>query len=181
MVKPNAKADPVSMCLNLGAALQEDGFRAQGGNEARTELHNIINGKLAQYSTQVAQHRDAILTVNSALQEYNVHTGALTDTNGTTFAANVRDTYVIKEAFADAVRVFTQDVATSWVKDTAVHTAATSNTDNDRIIALQNAQLQLAALARVDGIADATHRDANALATKLLDTHAADILSLIHI
>lgn len=174
MVKPNAKADPVSMCLNLGAALQEDGFRAQGGNEARTELHNIINGKLAQYSTQVAQHRDAILTVNSALQEYNVHTGALTDTDGTTFAANVSDTYVIKEAFADAVRVFTQDVATSWVKDTAEHTA-TSNTDNDKVIALQDAQLQLAALARVDGIADAIDRDANALATGLLDTHAADI------
>lgn len=174
MVKPNAKADPISMCLNLGTALQEDGFRTNGGREARTELHNIINGKLAQYNTQVAQHRDAILTVNSALQEYNVHTGALTGTDGTTFSANIHDTYVIEEAFNDAVRVFTKDIATSWVKDKVAH-AATHDTDNDTIIALQNAQLQLAALARVDGIGNAIDHEANALATRWLEKEAANI------
>ena len=175
MVAPTRSDKPISMLLNLGIELQRDGLMPNGMKQAEEELVSIVNGYLARYEKQVADIREDILKVETErlVFGYADRELALAEASNDLYA----DRRVIEEAYRGAIPVFTRALADMWVDArTDVLAGADPNADEEELI--DEARLQLAALAGVEGIAKSVSDNADDVAGDWFDTYNAELAVL---
>lgn len=175
MVAPTRSDKPISMLLNLGIELQRDGLMAGGMKQAEDELIAIVNGYLTRYEKQVADKREDILKVETQRLVFGYADRDLT------LAESSNDLYadrrVIEESYRAAIPVFTRALADMWV-DARTDALAAADPDADEEELIDEARLQLAALAGVDGIAQSVSDSADDVAGDWLDTYNAELAVL---
>ncbi|MDK8241268.1 DEAD/DEAH box helicase [Corynebacterium coyleae] len=175
MVAPTRSDKPISMLLNLGIELQRDGLMENGMKQAEDELIAIVNGYLTRYEKQVADKRDDILKVETQRLVFNYADRDLTtDESGDELYADRR---VIEEAYRAAIPVFTRALADMWV-DARTDELVDKDPDADEEELIDEARLQLAALAGVAGIAQSVSDNADDVAGDWLDTYNAELAVL---
>lgn len=175
MVAPTRSDKPISMLLNLGIELQRDGLMENGMKQAEDELISIVNGYLTRYEKQVADKREDILKVETQRLVFGYADRDLTlAESGTELYADRR---VIEEAYRAAIPVFTRALADMWV-DARTDALATEDPDADEEELIDEARLQLAALACVAGIAQSVSDNADDVARDWLDTYNAELAVL---
>lgn len=175
MVAPTRSDKPISMLLNLGIELQRDGLMENGMKQAEDELIAIVNGYLTRYEKQVADKREDILKVQTQRLVFNYADRDLTtDESGDELYADRR---VIEEAYRAAIPVFTRALADMWV-DARTDELVDKDPDADEEELIDEARLQLAALAGVAGIAQSVSDNADDVAGDWLDTYNAELAVL---
>ncbi|CAB0804820.1 DEAD/DEAH box helicase family protein [Corynebacterium diphtheriae] len=175
MVAPTRSDKPISMLLNLGIELQRDGLMADGMKRAEDELISIVNGYLTRYEKQVAEKREDIVKVETQRLVFGYADRELTlAESGTDLYADRR---VIEEAYRAAIPVFTRALADMWV-DARTDALAAEDPDADEEECIDEARLQLAALAGVAGIAESVSDSADDVAGDWLDTYNAELAVL---
>lgn len=174
MVAPTRSDKPISLLLNLGIELERDGLLEGGKKLAEDELVSIVNGHAARYEKQVAQKREDILKVETQRLVYDYADRGLTlDEEGMSLYADHR---VIDEAYRAAIPVFTRALADMWVGRRA--DALADGTDGDDEELLNEARLQLAALASIGGVDEAVSSNADDVAQDWFATHNAELAAL---
>ncbi|MCQ4620719.1 DEAD/DEAH box helicase family protein [Corynebacterium sp. CCUG 71335] len=175
MVAPIRSDKPISMLLNLGIELQRDSLLDGGKKVAEDELIAIVNGYLTRYEKQVADKRDDILKVETerlvfgyAGRELSVHEAA---------PSLYADHHVIDEAYRAAIPVFTRALADMWV-DARADALAAADPDADEDELLDEARLQLAALASIAGIAQSVSDNADDVASDWFAKYNAELAVL---
>lgn len=175
MVAPTRSDKPISMLLNLGIELQRDGLMENGMKQAEDELIAIVNGYLTRYEKQVADKREDILKVQTQRLVFNYADRDLTtDESGDELYADRR---VIEEAYRAAIPVFTRALADMWV-DARTDELVDKDPNADEEELIDEARLQLAALAGVAGIAQSVSDNADDVAGDWLDTYNAELAVL---
>ena len=175
MVAPTRSDKPISMLLNLGIELQRDGLMENGMKQAEDELISIVNGYLTRYEKQVADKREDILKVETQRLVFGYADRDLTVAeSGTELYADRR---VIEEAYRAAIPVFTRALADMWV-DARTDALMAEDPDADEEECIDEARLQLAALAGIAGIAQSVSDNADDVAGDWLDTYNAELAVL---
>lgn len=175
MVAPTRSDKPISMLLNLGIELQRDGLMENGMKQAEDELIAIVNGYLTRYEKQVADKRKDILKVETQRLVFGYEDREVTlAVPGDELYADRR---VIEEAYRAVIPVFTRALADMWV-DARTDALAAADPDADEEELIDEARLQLAALAGVAGIAQSVSDNADDVAGDWLDTYNAELAVL---
>ena len=175
MVAPKRSDKPISMLLNLGIELERDGLLDGGMKEAEDELISIVNGNLTRYAKEVAVKREDILKVETQRLVFDYADRGLKESeSGNDLYA---DRSVIEEAYRAAIPVFTRALADMWV-DARTDELAGADPDADEEECIDEARLQLAALAGVKGIAQAVSDSADDVAGDWLAKYAAELAAL---
>ena len=175
MVAPKRSDKPISMLLNLGIELERDGLLDGGMKEAEDELISIVNGNLTRYAKEVAVRREDILKVETQRLVFDYADRGLKESeSGNDLYA---DRSVIEEAYRAAIPVFTRALADMWV-DARTDELAGADPDADEEECIDEARLQLAALAGVKGIAQAVSDSADDVAGDWLAKYAAELAAL---
>lgn len=175
MVAPIRSDKPISLLLNLGIELQRDGLMADGKKAAEDELISIVNGYLTRYEKQVADKRDDILTVETERLVFGYVGRELTVNEDA--PSLYADHHVIDEAYRAAIPVFTRALADMWV-DARADALADADPDADEDELLDEARLQLAALAGIAGIAQSVSDNADDVAHDWLAKYSAELAVL---
>lgn len=164
---PRKAARPVRRLAALAHALSQDGLRADARKDAYRELFAILDGLEARHREEVAAARKRILEV--AGETIVVTVGADEIAEGGTFLEAADDRSVEAE-FKAAGRVLTPDLARKY----SDHIADDAEDDGG----LFEAHVNVAALAQIEGVADALDQEANRLTEKWVSQYRVAIKGL---
>lgn len=165
---PRKAAKPVKRLMALAQALATDGIVPDAGKGAHAELHAVLDGCAARYKGKL----DAAVAEIWKMEGLSV---AASGGSAPTYAAFVEtaDDRAIRDAYGAASRVFTADLAGSYVD----HLAKPGDPDTDDD-ALRDAFVLVAALSQVPGVAEEIDREAEKLAEGWLGRHRVEIKDL---
>lgn len=164
---PRKAARPVRRLEALAQALSRDSLRANSRKEAYRELFDVLDGLAVRYGEEVAAARNKILEVAGETIVATVGTEEIAE--GGTFLEAADDRSVDAE-FKAAARVLTAELARKYADHIAVE-----DEDDDGLF---DAHVKVAALARVEGVADALDQEADKLAESWFSKYRVDIKGL---
>lgn len=169
-IAPKRSDRPISRLINLGVELEYDRIKADARAEADDELVSIIDGLLARHKKQVTSNIKDILKVGVQHLRFDYLTR---EEQAEDFVDVEADERVISKAYDLSLPIFTRELAGIWVKRQAA-----SHSGDDIEDALIQAQLQLAALGKVEGVKESLWRQADQVAAQWMDEAQADIALL---
>lgn len=164
---PRKAARPVKKLLALAQALSRDGLVADARKEAYKALCAKMDGLLVQHKEQVAAASKGVLEVEGETLVARVGSDEVAEAGRFVEAADERS---VEADFQAAGRVLTPDLARTY----AEHIAKVEEDDDG----LFDAHVKVAALAKVEGVADEVDREAEALASKWFSEHRVAIKGL---
>ena len=164
---PRKAARPVRRLTALAQALSRDGLRKGALKDAYRKLFARLDGLLAQHKADVASNSEGVLRVEGETLVVRVVGGELRERR--TFVETA-DEYSVETRFKVACRSLTADIARKY----ADHLARANGGDDD----LFDAHVKIAALSKVDGVADELDREADQLARKWFDKYRVPIMDL---
>lgn len=164
---PRTAARPVKRLAALAQALSRDGLRADARRDAYGQLSAVLDGLAARYRDEVGTARKRILEV--AGETIVARVGADVIAEGGPFL-EVADDRAVDAEFRASGRVLTPDLARAYADHIAIE-----DEDDDGLF---DAHVQVAALAQVDGVADALDREADKLAERWFSQHRVAIKGL---
>lgn len=162
---PRKTARPVRRLAALTQALSRDSLRADARKDAYRKLFAKLTGLQAQHAGHVAAAIKDILHVEGESLVAGVVQGEVRERETFVEAA---DEQSVEADFRAACRVLTADLARKY----ADHLAGENDDD------LFDAHVQVAALARVDGVSDELDRYADRLARRWFDRYRVAIKGL---
>jgi type III restriction enzyme len=168
---PRKTARPVRRLAALALALSRDGLREGARKEAYRELFTVLDGLAARHQEEVAAARQQILEVEGETMVVKV--GADEISEGEAFVEPADDRAVEAE-FRAAGRVLTADLAREY----AGHVAAGIASEDEEDDGLFDAHVVVAALSRVEEVAEELDREADKLAAKWFSEHRVAIKGL---
>ena len=139
--KPAAKPKPVKRLLQTAVALAQDKLVEDPNREALERLYAVLDGRMAQYRTEVEAGATAIL--EAEILRIRAHRGAKAVEESREFRH--ADENTVKEAFGQARRSLTTTVANGYLKR-LYETALQENRGESDLTALQ---ARVAALSRI--------------------------------
>lgn len=166
---PKRGAKPVKRLTALAQALAMDGLRPDAGKDAHKELHAVIDGLGARYKDEVDAAVTEVWTVHG--ETVTGHAGA--ESLSYSRFAETADDRSIQDAFREAARAFSPDLAGTYVDHIAGPDAP--NADDD---GLRDAYVKTAALALVPEVREELEREADRLTRGWLDRYRVDIKAL---
>lgn len=166
---PKRGAKPVKRLTALAQALATDGLRADAGKTAHAEMHAVLDGCAVRYKDKV---NDAVTEV------WTVHGETVTGRSGESAPeyavfSEAADDRAIQDAFREAGRALSPDLAGTYVDHLAGPDDPTADDDG-----LRDAHVRTAALAMVYEVREELDREADKLATAWLDEHRVQIKAL---
>lgn len=164
---PRKAARPVRTLAALAQALSRDGLRSNARKDAYQELFAVLAGLAVRYREEVAAARRRILEIAGETIVATVAADEVAE--GGTFLEPADDRSVDAE-FKAAGRVLTLDLAHKYADHIAIE-----DEDDDGLF---DAHVQVAALARVEGVADALDQEADKLAESWFSQYRVDIKGL---
>lgn len=165
---PRKGAKPVKRLTALAHALAVDGLKPDAGAAAHQEMHAVLNGA-------AARHKDKLDTAVAEI--WTVHGEEVAGRYGQTGVSldrftEVADDRAIRNAFRQAGRVFSPDLAGTYVDALA---GPDDDQDDD---GLRDAYVTVAALALIPEVGDDLDREAAKLTTKWFDEYRVAIKDL---
>ena len=165
---PRKGAKPVKRLTALAHALAVDGLRPAAGADAHREMHAVLNGAAARHKDKLDAAVAEIWTVHGeAVAGHHGQAGVSLDR-----FTEVADDRSIRDAFRQAGRVFSPDLAGTYVDALA---GPDDDADDD---GLRDAYVKVAALALVPEVGDDLDREATKLTTKWFDEYRVAIKDL---
>lgn len=164
---PRKAARPVRRLSALAQALSYDGLRPNARKEAYRLLFAKLDGLLAQHKDEVAAASKGVLEVVGETIVAKVADGEIAE--GGKFV-ELADDRSVDADFKAAGFVFTKDLARKY----ADHLAAQDEGDDG----LFDAHVKVAALAKVDGVAEELDRGAEQLTETWFSTYRVEIKNL---
>lgn len=168
--RPQLGAKPAKRLTALAHELAADGFLKDAGKKAHEEMHKVLQAARVRYATEIAAARRAVMQVEGTTLRADLKGKSMSFDD---FLENA-DMAVIDEAFKRAARVFSPDIARTYVPVLAAKKGE-DPTDEE---ALVEARADIAALGLVPDIANDFDREADKLAKTWLDKYRIDIKNL---
>jgi type III restriction enzyme len=170
--RPQLGAKPAKRLTALAHELAEDELLKDAGKMAHAALHTVLDAAQVRYAKEISAARDSVMQVEG--------TTLRADLKGKSKSLNQfledADMAVIDDAFKRAARVFSPDIARTYVPHVA---AKKINADaNDPEDAYVEARADIAALGLVQDISKDFDREADKLATAWLHKYRIDIKDL---
>ncbi len=167
---PKRQARPVKRLTALAHELASDGLLTDAGKKAHAEMHKELDAALKQYSKQIKEARDAVMTVEGKTVQADV------ETQGMTFNdfIEVADYTVIEEAYRSAARVLSPDLTTTYSE----HLASKQTDAEDIEEALIEAHTIVASMGLVSDIKEDLETAAEKLSNKWLTQYRQKIKNL---
>ncbi|MFI7148065.1 DEAD/DEAH box helicase [Nonomuraea sp. NPDC050022] len=166
--QPKRTAKPVKRLTALAQALARDGLRLDAGKEAHAELHAVLDGLAARYKPAFQEAIDDILTMEGGTVAGHRRLGKREDL---TFSEHADD-LAIQASFRAAARVFTADVARTYVD----HLAPEDPDAEDD--GLRDAYVHVAALAKLPNALEDLDSEAERVTRAWLDQYRVAIKGL---
>ena len=164
---PRKAARPVRRLSALAQAFSRDGLRPNARKEAYLSLFGRLDGLMVQHRAEVAAASRGILQVEGETLVAHVIGGEVREHVAFVEAA---DEFSVEADFQTAGRIFTADLTRKY----ADHLAE-ANEDDDGLF---DAHVRVAALAKVEGVANELDREAERICTHWFDTHRVAIKDL---
>lgn len=164
---PRKAAKPTKRLGLLAQALSQDAILENARKLAYEELFGVLDGLAARYKTKIETSADGILEVDGETMVASVSGG---DFDVIEDFKEIADDQVVDAEFKNAQRIFAADVARQY----ADHIAQPQGADDG----LFDAQLKVAAMARVDEIPLDLDHQANEIANKWLAKYRVTIKGL---
>jgi type III restriction enzyme len=164
---PRKAARPVRRLMALAQELSRDGLREGARKEAYRELCAVLDGLAVRHGKDLEDARKSVLEVKGETIAAGVFPREISPAGSFMERADDRS---VEADFRAAGRVLTPDLARVYADHVAVE-----NEDDDGLF---DAHVQIAALARVHGIADELDREADKLATKWFAEYRVPIKNL---
>ena len=158
---PRSGMKPVRRLTALATALSKDGLIEGAVAQAYSHLHSVLDGQAVQHQQAVAKAVDDVVTMEGE----EVRRNAVTGVSYTPFSISA-DPRAIEDYYRAATRALSPALCTSYVN----HLVPEGDDDDD----LLDANIKVAALARVPEIVEAVEREADALARTWLTRSRAD-------
>lgn len=152
---PKKNVRPIRRLTALAAALSKDGLVEGAVAQAHHELHAALDGRAVQHEAKVARAREDVLTMQG--EEVRGRIGGGVSYGAFSISADPR---AIEAYYRASTRVFSPALCDSYVDKLAGSDGAEDE--------LLEAHIQVAALARVEEIAEAIGHEADSLARKWL-------------
>lgn len=166
---PHRAPRPVKRLTALAHELAADSILANAGKQAHRELHAALDAARVRYASELESARRQVLTVEGVTLTTDLRAKV------SQFAAFVEsaDMAVIDDAYRRAARVFSPDLARTYAEH-----LSRAEPDSDPEEALIAAHVEVAALAKVEGVRDYLEAEAEQLTQQWLDQHRVAIKSL---
>ncbi len=165
--RPQLGAKPAKRLTALAHELAEDELLRDAGKTAHAAMHTVLDAAQVRYAKEIAAARDAVMQVEG--------TTLRADLKGKSKSLNQfledADMAVIDDAFKRAARVFSPDIARTYVP----HIAAKKIEADDPEEAYVEARVDIAALGLVPDISKDFDREADKLAKTWLEKYRIDI------
>ena len=164
---PRKAARPLRRLTALAQALSRDGLRADARKEAYRRLFAKLDGLMAQHSEEVAAATKRILEVEG--ETIVARVGGQNIREGEAFL-EAADERSVEAEFRAACRVLGADLARKYADQ-----VAEEEEDDDGLL---DAHVRVAALAQVEGIADALDRASEDVSLAWFNEHRVGIKGL---
>jgi hypothetical protein len=168
--RPQLGAKPAKRLTALAHELAADGLLKDAGKKAHAEMHKVLDGARVRYATEIVTARKAVMHVEVTTLRADIKNRSASFDE---FLENA-DMAVIDDAFKRAARVFSPDIARSYVP----YLTAKKGDDPTDEEALIEARADIAALGLVPDIGKDFDREADKLAKTWLDRYRVDIKDL---
>lgn len=164
---PRKGAKPVKRLNGLAQALAHDRLVRGAHRQANEELIGVLDGVAARFKKHVEAAESDLRTVEGAAIVASIHTKEVVEADAFTELADER---AVAADFKAAGRVLGAELARRYAEH-----LAKDHEDDDGYL---TAHLQVAAIARVEGVQDELDRAADALTDKWLSEHRATLKTL---
>jgi hypothetical protein len=168
--RPQLGAKPAKRLTALAHELAADGLLEDAGKKAHAEMHKVLDAARARYATEIAAKRKDVMQVEGMTIRADLRSGAKSFDD----FLEAADMAVITDAFKRAGRVFSPDIARTYVP----YLAAKKGEDPTDEEALIDAQTDIAALGLVTEVGTYFDREADKLARSWLDKYRISIKDL---
>jgi len=168
--RPQLGAKPAKRLTALAHELAADGLLKDAGKKAHVEMHRVLDAARVRYATDIATARKAVMQVEGTTLRADLKGKSMSFDE---FLENA-DMAVIDDAFKRAARVFSSDIARTYIPVLAAN-KGDDPTDEE---ALVEARADIAALALVPDVGEDFDREADKLAKAWLDKYRIDIKDL---
>jgi type III restriction enzyme len=163
---PRKHANPIKRVTSLAHALAADKLLSDAGKLAHERLHGVLNGVAAQYSTDMANAMEDVLTVAGTTLHGSARYGTRADGAFTELA----DDRAIQDSYRSGARTITPDVARTYIE--------LLTEDDDDEDAFRDAHVKVAALASLPQTRPALDAEADKIATEWLNQYRVALKSL---
>jgi type III restriction enzyme len=168
--RPQLGAKPAKRLTALAHELAVDGLLKDAGKKAHEEMHKVLNAARVRYAKEIATARKAVMQVEGTTLRADLKGKSMSFDEFLESA----DMAVIDDAFKRAARVFSPDIARTYVPVLAANKVG-DPTDEE---ALVEARADVAALGLVPDIGKDFDREADKLSKAWLDKYRIDIKDL---
>lgn len=170
--RPQLGAKPVKRLTALAHELAADGLLKDAGKKAHAEMHKVLDAAQVRYGTEIAIARKGVMQVEGTTLRADLKSKSRSFDD----FLEAADTAVIDDAFKRAARVFSPDIARTYVPYLAAKKVDADPDDPEG--ALIEARTDIAALGLVPEIGAYFDREADKLAKAWLDKYRIDIKDL---
>jgi type III restriction enzyme len=164
---PRKVAKPTKRLSALAQALARDRIRQNARKDAYSEMFGALDGLMARHEDKIADAVAQILEIVGETIIANVREGKV---NAGDRFSEIADDRAVEAEFKAAGRVLSPDIARKYVE----HIAVVAGDDDG----LFDAQVKVAALARIEGVQSEVDREADGLAKKWLSEYRVAIKGL---
>jgi type III restriction enzyme len=172
--RPQKTAKPAKRLTALAQELADDDLLAGAGKRAHAMLHRALDLFLVEHAEKIKAKREAVLTVEGKT--------VVADLKGKAKTFNEfwedADVAVIDDAYRRAARIFTPDIARTYVDHLAQKVVRVDDSPEDYLEAIMEARVTIAGLGLVTEIQHYFDAQADELAKAWLAEFAGRIKSL---
>jgi len=165
---PRKAAKPTKQLTALAQALSRDGNRPHARKDAYAELFAVIDGLMARHRQKVDATAAGILEVEGETLVATVRGDGGVQSGGT--FSEIADDRSVEADFKVAGRVLSPDIARKYADHIAV-----ADEDDDGLF---DAHVKVAAIAKIPGVQEELHREADLFVKKWLAEHRVAIRGL---
>lgn len=165
---PRRVARPMKRLMALAYALSRDNLLPGGRKKAYAEMLSVLDGLLARHAEKVEKLEYGILEVEGESLQVGISEPSLGNYNGK--FSEFADERSVEADFRDAGRVFSRELALQFADRIAL-----DGEDDDGLF---DAHIKVAALARIEGVAETLEEEADKLARLWLNEHRVAIKGL---
>jgi type III restriction enzyme len=173
--RPQLGAKPAKRLTALAHELATDGILSGAGKLAHAEMHTVLDAAQKRFKEEIEKKRNAVMTVDGKT--------VVADMKGKTKTFNEfledADMAVIDDAYRRAARIFSPDIARTYV-DALAYKAADADDADEFEDALVDARVSVAALGLVTAVQPYFDGEADKLAKAWLEKYNHIIKRLSH-
>lgn len=172
--RPQRGAKPAKRLTALAQELSDDGILERAGQKSHAAMHKALDEFQHKFSNKIKEKRESVMTVDGRT--------VVADLKSKSKSFNqfweAADMSVIDDVYNRAARIFTPDIARSYVEHLAKKIVKVEQDPDDFLEAIIESRVTVAGLGLVTEVQDYFDNVANKLVKSWLDLYWAKIKSL---